>query len=56
MKALFGCGEFIQSHRGHRRAEVRAANADVDDIRDAVIFSHALCKGQHRVQNSMNVF
>ena len=39
----------------HRRAEIGSADADVDDVRDAVVASYAICEDGHLVEHVVNV-
>mmetsp|Transcript_53784 Transcript_53784/g.126936 ORF Transcript_53784/g.126936 Transcript_53784/m.126936 type:complete len:559 (+) Transcript_53784:879-2555(+) len=47
----------LQRLHDHRRPEVAAADADMDDVRDraALATAHALGKGQHRVQRGLHL-
>ena len=55
VKALARGGKFSQRQHRHLRPQVRAANADVDDIGDGRVTAHLLRIGQHGVQRGMNL-
>ena len=49
VKSLSRRGKFVQRQHRHLRPEVRAADADVDNVGDRVIGAHLLRVSQHRV-------
>ena len=54
VKALAWQHKAIQRQHGHLRAEVRAANANVDDVGDGRVSPHGLCIGQHGIQRGVH--
>jgi hypothetical protein len=55
VKALARRGEFGERQHRHLRAEVGAADADVDHVGDRVVAAHLLGIGQHRVERFMHL-
>ena len=53
VQALAGSGKGVQRQHRHLRPQVRAADADVDDVGDGAVGTHALGIGQHGVQRAV---
>ena len=53
--ALARMAQLFERLDGHRRAQVGAADADVDHVGDGVVGAHALGQLQHRVQRGVDV-
>ena len=55
MDALAGGGEFTERQRHHLRPEIRAADADVDDVGDGMLRAHLLGVGEHGAQGRLDI-
>ena len=55
VKAFAGQGVFIQRQHRHLWSEIRATNANVDNVRERVITAYGFCVGQHGVQRGMHM-
>ena len=55
MQTLARRGEGVQRQYRHLRPQIRAANADVDDVGDGGIRTHRFGVGQHGVQRAVHL-
>ena len=55
MKALARYRKFIERQHRHLRPQIRAANADIDNVGDGRVMAHLLCIGQHGFQRGLNL-